>query len=158
MSQFNLVDGAVISLLNYGTGTAMDVVGDTSSNGTGIVAYQFNGGESQQWKLEKASDDPVWPTWRILNITAQKYVDLADGEPEDGTKVQIWDFRENENQLWRIYSADPLGRAFMIQNVGSATHIDLYKGGTENSTQITGWAGHIQDENPNQLWRVLRVK
>ncbi|KAJ8118099.1 hypothetical protein ONZ43_g4064 [Nemania bipapillata] len=130
---------------------------DTSVNGTVLVGYQYHGRENQQWKLEKLSDGPVWPTWRLLSVGTGKCADVENGDSKNGARAQIWSVgRDNNNQAWRIVSADPLGRVVMLQNVSSGTYLDISGGRAENGTRIQTWAGSLQ--NPNQMWRVLRMK
>ncbi|KAI1282354.1 carbohydrate-binding module family 13 protein [Xylaria sp. FL0933] len=157
MSHIDDLDGAIVSFLNYGTGTALDLSDGKTDNGTPLVGWQFHGGENQQWKLERVDSSPVWPTWKLRNIKSGTYVELDDGKSANGTTIQGWQKKENNNQLFRLVSADPMGRVFMIQNVASGTYIDLLNGNPANSTKITGWAGILEIKNAHQLWRVLRM-
>ncbi|KAI0425939.1 carbohydrate-binding module family 13 protein [Xylaria sp. FL1042] len=157
MSRIDHLDGAIVSFLNYGTGTALDLTAGNTDNGTPLIGYQFHGGANQQWKLERVDNGPVWPTWKLRNVQTGTYVDLDDGKSANGTAIQGWQKLENNNQLFRLISADPMGRAIMIQNVASGTYIDLFNGNSANLTKITGWAGNIESKNTHQLWRMLLI-
>ncbi|RYP14270.1 hypothetical protein DL765_006499 [Monosporascus sp. GIB2] len=154
------LDGAIVSFLNYGTGTAIDLTEGKPQNGTPIIGYQFHGLENQQWKLERVDDNPVWPSWMIRNVKTGTYIDLYNGGSSNGTKITGWSGGNNGNQhqLWRLVSADPSGRVLMIQNIGTGTYIDLLNGNPANLAQISGWEGHIESRNPHQLWRILRIR
>ncbi|GAP87687.1 hypothetical protein SAMD00023353_2800080 [Rosellinia necatrix] len=151
------LNGATVNFLNYGTGTALDLTAGNPANGTPLIGYQFHGGANQQWRLERADDSPVWPSWKIRSVQTGTYLDLAGGGSANGTQVQGWQGAATNNQLWRLVSADPSGRVVMIQNIGTATYVDLYNGNPANLTKITGWAGKVEDKNPHQLWRVQFV-
>ncbi|KAI0976251.1 carbohydrate-binding module family 13 protein [Xylaria arbuscula] len=156
MSHIDILDGAIVSFLNYGNGVALDLYGGSAANGTPLVAWGFHEGQNQQWKLEKVDNSTVWPTWKLRNVRTNTYIDIENGNPANGTKIQAWEKSDNNrNQLFRLVTADPQGRVFMIQNVGTGTYIDA--GNAENGAHIVGFAGRPQDINTHQLWRVLRV-
>ncbi|KAI4864545.1 carbohydrate-binding module family 13 protein [Hypoxylon rubiginosum] len=160
MSYIDSLDGAIVSFLNYGTGTCIDLSGGGKANGTQIIGYQFHGGKNQQWRLCKVNNDAIWPVWIIRNVHTNTNLDLYNGIHDNGAKVSGWTGGEsttNTNQLWRLVTADTKGRIFMIQNVGTGTYVDLMNGNRANSTQICGWAGNVESQNPHQLWRVLRM-
>ncbi|KAI1455441.1 carbohydrate-binding module family 13 protein [Annulohypoxylon moriforme] len=154
------LDDAVVTFLNYGTGSALDLSQGGKDNGTPVIGYQYHGGNNQRWKLEKVDQGTAWPTWIIRNVQAETNLDLYNGGKDNGTKITGWGGattnNTNAHQLWRLVTADDLGRVFMIQNVGTGTYVDLLNGNSANSTKISGWAGNVESKNPHQLWRVLR--
>ncbi|KAI0390576.1 carbohydrate-binding module family 13 protein [Xylariaceae sp. FL0594] len=155
MSALDL-DGATITLLNYGTGKCIDLP-DGSRNGKPLVGTKFQSLQSQMWKVELADKSTVWPLFKLQNVKFGRYADLSGGNKASGTGIQCWEKYPNNNQLWRFVSADPQGRVIMIQNYGSGTYFDLYSGNPEDGTQVKGWAGNIETKNIHQLWRVLRI-
>ncbi|KAI0884122.1 carbohydrate-binding module family 13 protein [Annulohypoxylon maeteangense] len=160
MASFQSLDGAVVSFLNYGTGTAIDLTKGGKQDGTPVIGYEYHGGENQKWKLQKVDKSTVWPTFTIRNVQADTNLDLYQGGKEDGTKITGWAGPATENinshQLWYFVTADDAGTVFMIQNVGTGTFVDLLNGNAANSTEISGWGGYVQNKNPHQLWRVVR--
>ncbi|KAI1426963.1 carbohydrate-binding module family 13 protein [Xylaria sp. FL1777] len=158
MSHTDTLDGATVCFLNYGTGSALDLAAGNTGNGTPLIGYQYHGGKNQQWKLEQVDHSTVWPTWKLHNVQTGTCADLAGGSSANGTIVHGWEkLDNNKNQLFRFVSADPQGRVVMIQNVGTGTYIDLFNGGSANSTKIIGWEGSPESQNPNQIWRILRM-
>ncbi|KAJ3576851.1 hypothetical protein NPX13_g3570 [Xylaria arbuscula] len=153
MSHIDTLDGAIVSFLNY-------------VQALPLTFQEFHGGANQQWRLERVDGSSVWPTWKLHNVQSKTVVDLAFGGAKNGNPI-IGQVNEdnNNNQLWHLVSADPLGPVVMIQNIGTGTYIDLFNGSSANlasqfpprRTKITGWAGTVQDKNPHQLWRVLRM-
>ncbi|XXG99672.1 hypothetical protein Hte_006013 [Hypoxylon texense] len=140
MSFINSLDGAIVSFLNYGTGTCIDLSGGEKANGTQIIGYQFHGGKNQQWKLCKVDNGAIWPVWVIRNVHTNTNLDLYNGIHDNGAKVNGWAGGEtttNAHQLWRLVTADTKGRVFIAQ--------------------VCGWAGNVESQNPHQLWRILRI-
>ncbi|KAJ1325522.1 RICIN domain-containing protein [Microdochium nivale] len=158
-----LQDGTVISLINYGAGTALDLTASNPKNGTPVIGYNYNGTSNQHWKLVKVpySGSKVWPTWFLINQATGTALDLLDGGQENGTEIVGWTngaaSKTNPHQLWRLITADTNFDVVAIQNVGTNTFVDLYNGGTENSTKVVGWAGDVSNQNPHQLWKVQIV-
>ncbi|KAI1310871.1 ricin B lectin domain-containing protein [Xylaria venustula] len=110
MSHIDILDGAIVSFLNYGTGSALDLSAGNAASGTPLVGYRFHGGENQQWKLEKVDHSTVWPTWKLRNVKTSTYIDLDNGNSANGTKLQAWAKSDNnKNQLFRLVTADPQG-------------------------------------------------
>ncbi|KAI0420650.1 hypothetical protein EKO27_g5833 [Xylaria grammica] len=158
MSHIDTLDGATVSFFNYGTGTCIDLTEGSTKNETPIIGYQFHAGANQQWKLERADSSTVWPAYKLINVQSKTCIDLTNGDASNGNPIigQV-NQANNPNQLWRLVSADLSGRVVMIQNIGTGTYIDLAGGSSVNSTKIQGWAGTVQEKNPNQLWRVLII-
>ncbi|OTA77266.1 carbohydrate-binding module family 13 protein [Hypoxylon sp. CO27-5] len=160
MSLVDSLDGAVVTFFNYGTGTCLDLTGGAKDNGTPITGSLFNNGDNQKWRLTRIEKNAVWPTWVIRNVQSETNIDLYNGGQDDGTRISGWhgavEGNTNTHQLWRLVTADPSGRVFMIQNAGTGTYVNLLNGNSADGTEISGWAGSVEFEEPNQLWRILR--
>ncbi|KAI1345855.1 carbohydrate-binding module family 13 protein [Xylaria sp. FL0043] len=158
MSHIDPLDGAVVVFLNYATGTCIDLPHGSPENETPLIGFQFHAGENQQWKIQRADSSTVWPAYKLINVQSSTCMDLTNGNPANGTLVigQV-NQPNNNNQLWRLVSADPLGRVYMIQNVAGSTYIDLAGQDPANGTTIHGWEGTIQEKNLAQLWRILII-
>ncbi|KAI0139561.1 carbohydrate-binding module family 13 protein [Hypoxylon sp. NC0597] len=160
MSLFDSLDGAIVSFFNYGTGTCLDLTDGGTDDNTPITGCQFNNGDNQKWRLIRAGESALWPTWVIRNVQSETNVDLYYGGQEDGTKITGWKGTEadntNPNQLWSFVTADPSGRVFMIQNSKTATYVNLTNGDPANGAEISGWGGNVESKDSNQLWRILR--
>jgi hypothetical protein len=154
-------DGAIVSLLNYGTGSALDLDNGRTTNGTNVIGWQYHGGKNQQWRLRKVAFSGAWSTWKLENVQSGTLLDLTEGNRGNGTRIQGWSgsttSADNKNQLWRLVTADTGGRVVIIQNIGTGTLVDLKEGNNRNGTQVQAWEGRVENQNPNQLWRVLRI-
>jgi hypothetical protein len=72
-------------------GHCMTVAGG-SGNGTPIEVAGCNGGASQRFNLNNAHD--------LVNIAADKCVDVKDQKTDNGTKLQLWSCGGTSNQKW----------------------------------------------------------
>ncbi|KAI1194713.1 carbohydrate-binding module family 13 protein [Nemania serpens] len=158
MSHIDPLDGAIVCFLNYAAGTCIDLPGGNPASLTPLIGYQFHASGNQQWKIQRADSNTVWPAYKIINVASGTCFDLNGGNPADGTIVvgQV-NQANNPNQLWRFVSADPLGRVYMIQSVAGGTYVDLAGGEYTNGTAIRGWEGTIQAKNLAQLWRIVII-
>jgi hypothetical protein len=72
-------------------GHCMTVAGG-SGNGTPIEVMPCNGGSSQRFNLNNAHD--------LVNVAADKCVDVKDKQTANGTKLQLWSCGGTSNQKW----------------------------------------------------------
>jgi hypothetical protein len=72
-------------------GHCMTVAGG-SANGTPIEVAGCNGGASQRFNLNNAHD--------LVNIAADKCVDVKDQKTDNGTPLQLWSCGGTSNQKW----------------------------------------------------------
>ena len=71
-----------------------------TANGTWVQTWEDVDGESQLWKLVTVS-----PTYKkIVNVMADKALDIVDMSDEDGAPAQIWESVEGEGQQWKFVS------------------------------------------------------
>lgn len=81
-------DGTIHSL-----GRCMTVAGGSSANGARIELDPCNGGAAQRFDLNKSSD--------LVNVAADKCVDVKDKQTANGTHLQLWQCAGTSNQKWR---------------------------------------------------------
>jgi hypothetical protein len=70
----------------------MDVAAGSTANGAAVQLYTCNGTGAQQFVLSAAGD--------LVNVRANKCVDIKDWNAADGAKLQIWDCAGSANQKW----------------------------------------------------------
>jgi hypothetical protein len=71
----------------------MDVDGGSTANGAVIQLCTCNGTGAQRFTLNSAGD--------LVNLQANKCVDIKDWSSSDGAKLQLWDCAGIANQKWR---------------------------------------------------------
>ncbi|WP_346780019.1 RICIN domain-containing protein [Streptomyces sp. S3(2020)] len=80
-------DGTVRAL-----GMCMDVDGGSRDDGATIQLTSCNGTGAQQFRLNAAHD--------LVNVQADKCVDVKDLGTGNGTRVQLWTCTGSDNQKW----------------------------------------------------------
>jgi hypothetical protein len=73
-------------------GQCMTLSGGSHSDGTPIVISSCNGGAAQRFTLNNAHD--------LVNVAADKCVDVKDQQTDDGTRLQLWQCAGTDNQKW----------------------------------------------------------
>jgi beta-glucanase (GH16 family) len=73
-------------------GKCMDPAGGALTNGTPIQLVTCNGNPVQRFTLSSAGD--------LVNISANKCVDIKDLNPANGAQLQLWDCTGGSNQKW----------------------------------------------------------
>ncbi|MEU7848108.1 protein kinase [Micromonospora parva] len=81
-------DGTVRSM-----GMCLDVAGHSTQDGAHVILAECSGASSQRFTLNKAYD--------LVNTKADRCVDVVDSNPDNGTRLQIWQCTGNANQKWR---------------------------------------------------------
>lgn len=108
-----------------------------------ITAEQPNEGKAQLWKLLDAGDN----RYRILNIAAQKAVDIIDAGTMNGAWLHLWEQAEVTSQLWTI---EEEGEHLRLRSVSSGKYLDV---ALQDNTHLQIW----EKGGENQLWE-LRVR
>ncbi|WP_306205316.1 family 16 glycosylhydrolase [Actinoplanes sp. RD1] len=73
-------------------GKCFDPAGGALTNGTPIQIVTCNGNPVQRWTLSGAGD--------LVNISANKCVDIKDWNANNGAQLQLWDCGGTSNQKW----------------------------------------------------------
>jgi len=73
-------------------GKCMDPAGGALTNGTPIQLVTCNGNPVQRFTLSGAGD--------LVNVSANKCVDIKDVNPNNGAQLQLWDCSGGSNQKW----------------------------------------------------------
>jgi beta-glucanase (GH16 family) len=80
-------DGTVRSM-----GKCMDPAGAGTANGTPIQIVTCNGNPAQRFTFTAAGD--------LVNVSANRCVDVKDRNPNNGAKLVLWDCSGQSNQKW----------------------------------------------------------
>ena len=79
------------------SGKALDVSGGSSTAGTNVQQYGWNGTNAQQWVLKDAGGGYVY----IIN-KAGLYLDVNGGSSANGTNIQGWIGNGSKAQKWKL--------------------------------------------------------
>lgn len=121
------------SLVNTMNGNALETIGNRNS--TPVRATRFNGGSSQQWRIDSGKNGNGLIVSRL-----GKTLDIPDGTNSDGARVQIYDSNGDSNQQFTFrqvsgnqgYGGNLNGGSNTIvcsSNNGRRTHCDADTGG-----------------------------
>jgi len=75
-------------------GLCLATAGGATANGTTIQVATCNGTAAQRFQLNAAAD--------IVNLPADRCVDVRDHGTADGTSIQLWDCGGTDNQKWTL--------------------------------------------------------
>ncbi|GJE99688.1 carbohydrate-binding module family 13 protein [Phanerochaete sordida] len=136
-------DGAIYKFVNAGAGN----VCETGPDGESVVGFDWNGRDTQMWKVAKL---PESPGYVIQNVGTGRYLSICEGAQE-GIRVMAsaqptqWEIRPDwkEPSLHRLYLAN------------TDYNIDLSDHG--NPTPGTPCAIWSAWEGRNQCWHLDEV-
>ncbi|KAG8931814.1 hypothetical protein FRC03_011340 [Tulasnella sp. 419] len=128
---------------NVHTGTALDLAGGASTDGTKVIGYSAGSGNNQKWTLEPGSRG-----YRLKNAQSGTYAGFQSHEsPTDGVLLT-----GNRNAPeWDVKQADQ-GYQFFIP--GTNYVLDLASGDRSDGAKICLWTN--KGEN-NQKWNLQQA-
>jgi hypothetical protein len=91
------VGGGFFHFRNLNSGLCLDFARNT--NGTTLKQHICGGDVFERWQVKAA---PQAPGYSTIVSAAGRCMDLDGGSPATGTKIQIWDCLNNNNQLWLL--------------------------------------------------------
>jgi hypothetical protein len=120
--------------------------GNTSSV-SNLIPYSFNDKLSSfRVTTTSAGTDQSW----LLEITRYgKCVDVANGGPNNGAKVQQWDCERNNTNM--VFKLEPIGDYYRIKHPASGRCLDVLNAYTTDGAAIQLWDCHT---GGNQLWSI----
>ncbi|KAG8895936.1 hypothetical protein FRC01_012120 [Tulasnella sp. 417] len=126
---------------NVLTGTALDLAGGKSDEGTPVIAWSVGSGANQTWTFESGSKG-----YRIKNGASGSYLGY-DGFSE-GSLLQ----GRSQPVEWTVTQADNGYQLHPAQNPGWV--LDLAEGKREDGAKICLWSNKNGD---NQKWKIDRA-
>ncbi|KAJ7892407.1 Moa, A lectin from the mushroom marasmius Oreades in complex with the trisaccharide Galgalglcnac [Mycena leptocephala] len=106
----------VYSLRNLRGGSFMDMSFDSDPSGkaNGNIVYGYEGGgekhdqpyENQKWELIK---DGVF--YKLRNVVGKTFLDLSNGNADNGTRIQTWEAATPENEMNQLWSFERRSRS-----------------------------------------------
>jgi hypothetical protein len=95
----------------------------------------------------------------IQNKGSGTFLDLDNGSPANGTKVQGWENLSTQqfapNQQWLISQVSGSSGVYTLRNMSGGTFLDLTGGSSVNGTQIQCWE---QNGGSNQQWNIFTAE
>ena len=137
------VANGTYSIQNVNSGKAMDVAGQSTSDGANVQQYSYWGGANQQWNVEDTGNGQ----YRIENVNSGKVLDVAGSSTSNGANVQQYTDYGNDNQRFELH--DQGGGQYHVQPVHSDKAVDVANSSTSNGANVQQWSWSGAG---NQLW------
>ena len=77
----------------------LDVGGRSTSNGGGIVQFDYNGQTDQQWRLLPLSEGSQFH-YVIQNVYNDKVLTVDGNSTDDGANIVQYDYNGSASQVW----------------------------------------------------------
>jgi hypothetical protein len=135
------VDGQVYSLINAGSGQALDVYGARTTNAANVIQWPYHEGANQQFLLSELGDG----YWSLKAEHSGMAVDV-DGKRMVGTaNIHQHEYRGAENQQWQLVRSSNGAYALVARHSGLAM--------TTTDDKLGGNVYQLKDSgSENQLW------
>ncbi|MEO6477605.1 RICIN domain-containing protein [Luteolibacter sp.] len=122
---------------------ALDLQNGAVANGTALVQWGWNGGNSQKWTLTHLGNGQ----YQIANSLSGTVMEVDNANMNNNGKIQIWTANGLNHQKW---TATPAGDGFFkLTAVHSGKLADVNGGSTADGATIIQWQSNGGD---NQQW------
>ena len=123
----------------------LDVVGGSTSNGTNIHQWSYNGSNAQKFRIKYYGNGDYYMLTANTNYTSA--VDVTNGSSANGANIEQWAYWGGNMQLFRIQQNDDGTVALLTKASGYASALDVANGSTAvgaNVQQWQYWGGDMQ--------------
>lgn len=86
------------SVINYGSGKALDISGSETGNGGNAIQWTNNASRNQQFYLTDLGNG----YWSIAASHSGRALDVSGWSSDEGANVQQWDYHGGNNQQWQL--------------------------------------------------------
>jgi hypothetical protein len=90
------VNGLSYSIVNHGSGEALDISGSSTANGGNLIQQPYTGRSSQQFYLNDLGNG----YWSIQASHSDLSLNVAWQSVEEGANIHQWDYYGGNNQQW----------------------------------------------------------
>jgi hypothetical protein len=94
--------GDYVKLVNRKSGRVLDVPNLSKEEGIDMIQWDDNGGENQQWTMEKPDKEKSDKGVFIKSRLSELVLDVAEAATADGSRVIQWGYHGGKNQLWEV--------------------------------------------------------
>jgi endo-1,4-beta-xylanase len=122
------------SIRNVNSGKALDVTGQSTSDGANVQQYSYWGGENQQWNVTDTGNG----VYRIENVNSGKVLDVSGQSTDDGADVQQYTDYGNDNQRFHLH--DQGGGEYHVQPVHSDKAVEVANSSTSDGANVQQWS------------------
>lgn len=142
-SNGNYVTNAISSGSTYtitpacATGSALDVQGWGTDNGTNIQIWSSTGGNNQKFKAILVSNG----YYTFYDVNSGKVLDVSCGIALSGINIQLYEYNGTAAQLWRLIDAGG-GYYYLQSKINPSYYLDVNGAGNSDGTNIQLYKGN----------------
>ncbi len=92
------LSGHYYSLINYGSGKALDISGASTANVANVIQWNYKASPNQQFYLTDLSNG----YWSIMASHSGRSLDVASWSTQEGGNIQQYDYHGGNNQQWQL--------------------------------------------------------
>jgi endo-1,4-beta-xylanase len=136
------------TVVNRGSGKALDICGVSTADGACVQQYTRNGQQNQQFQFVSSGSG----YYRVKARHSGKVLDVYQASTANGANVVQWPDTNGTNQQWRL--ADSSGGYVRFINRNSNKALEVQGASTADGgrvVQYDDWGGN------NQQWQLVRV-
>lgn len=146
----NGLDG-IYYIKNANSGKYLDVNNGSSSDGTNVQQYAFNGSTAQKFKL--VNDGNGYYSVLTAASDYKSGVDVSGWGTSDGTNIQQWSYHGGDCQKFQFVKS---GDAYIMKTKLTSCYscVEVYAKSKENCGNVAQWS---YNGGKNQLWYLEKV-
>ncbi|MVT09996.1 RICIN domain-containing protein [Chitinophaga tropicalis] len=140
--------GAYYKVINKKSSKALEVNGQSTTNGATIDQWDYWAGNNQQWSFNALGSNYT----SIINRNSGKALDVNGQSTTAGAGIVQWDYWGGNNQQWQIID---IGYGYYkILNRNSGFSLDVNGQSTANGGSIIQWNWN---SGANQQWQITAL-
>ncbi len=113
------MSGRLYTLVNAGSGLAMDVAGGSTANGANVLQWTPNGGDNQTFTLRDLGNG----YWSIRPSHSGRSLDVWEWSTKDGGTIKQWDYHGGNIQQWQLKQTDAGSFEIISRHSGKAVTV-----------------------------------
>lgn len=141
-------EGTAYQILSRYTGRSLDVAGAGVANGTNIQMWTDNDSRAQRWRITdtgatKTVAGKVLSVYDVVNVNANKSMDVAGGGTKPATNVQVWAKNNTDAQRWIFLPVEPFrsGGVYEIRSrMDTRMALDVASASRNDGANIRIWS------------------
>src|SRR6478609_1816447 len=144
-----VVSGGTYKLKHKGTNQCLDVLNNSSAEGTNVEQYQDNGNDAQRWIITLQADGYYKLTHKGTNMV----LDVDNGSDQKGANVRQWTDNNSDAQRWQIEAMSD--GYYKLTHKGTNQCLDVSGNSSSNNANVQQW-----DDNSGsaQRWELTLIE
>jgi endoglucanase len=137
--------GSYYKVVNRNSGKALEVNGQSTTNGAAIDQWDYWTGANQQWLFNALGSN----YFSVINRNSAKGLDVTSQSVTAGAAIIQWDYTGGTNQQWQVID---IGFGYYkILNRNSGFSLDVNGQSTANGGTVIQWNWN---SGANQQWQI----